>query len=181
MRITGSITRSVIAASLTVIVSIAAGSTTRAGSPQGEEMKRITIEANARGTSTQLGRTVGVTIIINEFSTADDQAALLQAFKAKGSQGLANALGKMHAKGRIAIPGTLGYDLNYIRQFQTPTGTRIRFVTDRPIRMAENWADSRSSQYNLSAGEIDKDFSITYYCFSFFETTSNSLRKIGFK
>jgi len=61
----------------------------------------------------------------------------------------------MKAKGRIAITGTLGYDVNYIRVFQMPDGSRkIRLVTDRPITFGEAWSDSRSMEYNLSAIEI---------------------------
>ena len=55
----------------------------------------------------------------------------------------------------IAITGTLGYDVNYIRRFQRPDGTTVlRLVTDRPIRFGEAWTDSRSSDYNLSGVEI---------------------------
>jgi hypothetical protein len=92
---------------------------------------------------------------INELSTAEDQKALLEAFNAKGNEGLVNALSKMPSKGRISITGTLGYDVNYIRQFKLPDGTtKIRLVTDRPIRFGEVWSDSRSSDYNLSGIEI---------------------------
>ena len=70
-------------------------------------------------------------------------------------RGLYHALNKMKAKGRIAITGTLGYDVNYIRVLQMPDGSRkIRLVTDRPITFGEAWSDSRSMEYNLSAIEI---------------------------
>jgi hypothetical protein len=114
------------------------------------------IEATALGTSTQLGRVVNVTIIIYDYSTPDDQKALLEAFSQGGQEGLVNAVTKMSAKGRIAITGTLGYDLNYIRQWPTEDGgRRIRFVTDRPITFGEAWSQSRSMEYSLSAGEIN--------------------------
>jgi hypothetical protein len=97
-------------------------------SAQEEPMPKIAkpeyIQATAEGTSTQMGRMVSVNIIINEYSTVEDQKALIQAFGEKGNEGLNHALDKMKAKGRIAITGTLGYDLNYIRQFQTPDGNR---------------------------------------------------------
>jgi hypothetical protein len=114
-----------------------------------------TIRAIARGTSTQLGRLVNVDIRINSLSAASDQGALLEAFQAGGSEGLANALEKMRAKGRIAITGTLGYDLNYIRKFANPNGdTVIRFVTDRPIRFGEAWGSTRSRDYEITIGEV---------------------------
>ncbi len=114
-----------------------------------------TIRAIARGTSTQLGRLINVDIRINSISAAADQGALLEAFQAGGSEGLANALEKMKAKGRIAITGTLGYDLNYIRRFTDPSGnTVVRFVTDRPIRFGEAWGATRSRDYEITLGEI---------------------------
>lgn len=118
--------------------------------------KKMHIGAVAMGTSTQMGRVINIDVRINEFSTNDDQAALLEAFKSGGSQGLANALDKMKAKGRIAITGTLGYDLNYIREFKMPDGSRkLRFVTDRQILFGEAWASTRSMDYMLAVGEIN--------------------------
>ncbi|MEK6337590.1 MAG: hypothetical protein AABM67_21940 [Acidobacteriota bacterium] len=117
--------------------------------------KSIHIQAQAMGTSTQLGRSMNVTLIIEEYSTAEDQRALLGAFNEKQNEGLVNALSKMHSKGRLAITGTLGYDVNYIRLFQMPDGSKkLRLVTDRPITFGEAWSSSRSMDYSLSALEI---------------------------
>lgn len=117
--------------------------------------KRITIQAQAMGTSTQLGRTFNVTAIINELSPPEDQKILLDAFQSKGNEGLVNALSKMPAKGRLAITGTLGGDLAYIRRFQQPDGTVvIRMITNRLLRFGEVWADTRSGDYQLSGLEI---------------------------
>ena len=117
--------------------------------------KPIFIQGTARGQAQQLGRMFSFNLSINELSTAEDQKALLEAFNAKGNEGLVNALSKMPSKGRISITGTLGYDVNYIRRFKQPDGTtKIRLVTDRPITFGEAWSDSRSSDYNLSGMEI---------------------------
>ena len=117
--------------------------------------KSITIQAQAMGTSTQLGRSVGITVIINEFSPPSDQKILLDAYQQKGNEGLVNALSKMNSKGRIAITGTVGGDLAYVRKFSMPDGsTRIRFATNRLLRFGEVWADTRSTDYELSGGEI---------------------------
>lgn len=117
--------------------------------------KTIFIQGTAMGQNQQMGRMFSVNVYIEELSTPEDQKALLDAFQAKGNEGLVNALSKMKSKGRIAITGTLGYDVNYIRRFQQPDGTTvIRLVTDRPIRFGEAWHDSRSSDYNLSGMEI---------------------------
>ena len=125
------------------------------GATAASAQKREHISATAMGTATQMGKLVSIDIIINEYSTEQDKGALKEAFEADGSEGLANALDKMKAKGRIAITGTLGYDLNYIRIFKMPDGSRlIRFATDRPLRFGEMWASTRSTEYALSVGEI---------------------------
>jgi len=119
------------------------------------QKKKLTIRAIARGTSTQLGKLINVDIYINQFSPKEEQAALLEAFQSNGSEGLANALDKLPAKGRIALTGTVGYDLNYIKLFQMPDGNRmIRFVTDRPVRFGEVWGSTRSRDYDITVGEI---------------------------
>ncbi len=119
-----------------------------------------TIDATAMGTSTQLGKTVNVKVTIYEFSTPEDRQILLDAYKKGQNQGLVNALTKMKAVGRIAITGTLGYDLSYIGLVPSDTGRKIRFVTNRLLRFGEVYNNSQSIAYNLTAGEIeinDKD------------------------
>ncbi|MCM3903200.1 MAG: hypothetical protein ND866_15950 [Pyrinomonadaceae bacterium] len=117
--------------------------------------KAVYYQAQAMGQSTQLGQNFGITLIIEEYSTPDDQKALFTAFSEKQNEGLVNALSKMKSKGRLSITGTLGYDVTYIRTFPMPDGgTKIRLVTNRPIRVGEAWSDSRSMDYNLSGMEI---------------------------
>lgn len=117
--------------------------------------KYETIDATAFGTSTQMGANVGVTLIIYEFSTAEDRQILVEAFQKGQNQGLVNALEKMRAVGRIKITGTLGYDVSFIRLIETPTGRKIRFITNRQIRFGEVYADSQSQSFNLTGGELD--------------------------
>jgi hypothetical protein len=117
--------------------------------------KAEAIEATAMGTGSQMGQTYEVKLLIYEFSTADDKQNLVQAFEKGQNQGLVNALSKMRAVGRMSLTGTLGYDCSFIREFQTPTGRKIRFITNRQIRFGEAWADAQSIAYDLSGGEID--------------------------
>jgi hypothetical protein len=117
--------------------------------------KNETIDATAWGTSTQLGRNVGITLIIYEYSTAADREILLDAFQKGSNKGLVNALEKMKAVGHISITGTLGYDVSYIGLIQTPTGRKIRFVTNRKIQFAEAYYDTQTQSFDLTAGEID--------------------------
>lgn len=51
---------------------------------------------------------------IYQFSSPEDRQGLVDSFKKGQCQGLADALSKMKPVGRIAITGTLGYDLSYI-------------------------------------------------------------------
>jgi len=128
---------------------------TTSGLVSAQDKKREYVNAIAQGTSTQMGKMVSVDLIINELSTPDDQKVLIDAFQQNGSKGVTNALEKMHSKGRISITGTLGFDVNYIREFPMPDGSRkIRFVTDRPIRFGEAWTSSRTMDYSLSLGEL---------------------------
>lgn len=113
------------------------------------------ISATAMGTNQQLGRIINIDIWIYASSTPDDQKGLLEAFGENGSEGLANALEKMGSKGRIAVTGTLGFDLKYVRVFKMNDGSlNVRFVTDRPVTFAERWAAARTTDYSLAMGEI---------------------------
>jgi len=116
--------------------------------------KYETITAQAFGTGTQAGQNISVTVLIYEYSAETDRQLLIEAFNKGKDQGLVNALTKMKAVGRISITGTLGYDLSFIRMIPTPTGRRIRFITNRQIRFGEAYADAQSLDYNLTAGEI---------------------------
>jgi hypothetical protein len=122
--------------------------------------KYETIDAQAYGTSTQLGKNATIRLIIYEYSTADDRKILVESFQKGQNDGLANALERMKAVGRITIPGTLGFDVSYIHEIKTPTGRSIRFVTNRKIAFGEAYWNTQSQSFNLTAGEIrinDKD------------------------
>jgi hypothetical protein len=117
--------------------------------------KPETIEATAMGTSTQLGEEISITLNIYEFSTKADKQTLAQAFETGKNQGLVDALSKMKAAGHIEVTGNLGYDCSYIRMIPTPTGRKIRFVTNRLLGLGEVYHDRRTTAYDLTAGEFD--------------------------
>lgn len=121
----------------------------------GKDHKYETIEASAMGTGTQLGQVIAVQIEIYAFSTEEDRQALIGAFEKGQNQGLVNALTKMKAVGHCSITGTLGYDVSFIRMIPTPTGRKIRFVTNRQLRFGEVYADTQSTAFNLTGGEFD--------------------------
>jgi hypothetical protein len=121
----------------------------------GQRGSTETIDATAFGTSTQLGRNFGVKIIIYEFSSPEDRDILVQSFQQGQNDGLVNALEKMKSVGRITIPGTIGFDLSFIREVLTPTGRTIRFVTNRKIAFGESYWSTQTKSFNLTAGEIN--------------------------
>jgi len=114
-----------------------------------------TIDATARGTSTQMGNIGSIKVIVMQYSTPEDQSALKEAFLKGGNKGLVDALSKMKGIGRIQIPGTVGNELAYVSSTPTPTGRRIRFVTNRKIRFREAYQNTPSQAYDLTAGQID--------------------------
>ena len=125
------------------------------GSASAFGQKAETIEATAMGTGTQLGQNVEFRLVISDYSTMEERQVLVDAFAKGQNQGLVTALQKMRAVGRISLTGTVGYDVSFIRMIPTPTGRKLRFITNRPIRFGEAWTDSQSQSFDLSGGEID--------------------------
>jgi hypothetical protein len=117
--------------------------------------KAETLGATAMGTGTQMGQIISISVEIYEFSSPESRQLLVDAFTKGQNQGLVNALTKLPAVGHISITGTLGYDLAYVHLIPTPTGRKIRFVTNRMLRFGEVWADSQSTAFNLTGGEFD--------------------------
>jgi hypothetical protein len=122
-----------------------------------DDRKIETIDSTAMGTSTQLGTMVNVKVTIFQYSTDEDRAVLVDAFKKGQNKGLVDALANMKSVGRIAITGTLGQDLAYIRLIQTDTGRKIRFATNRQIQFGEAYYNTQSKAYDLTAGEFNLD------------------------
>jgi len=120
-----------------------------------DKTKPETIHATAMGQLTASGKTFSVTINIASYSTPTDQQTLIDAFNSGGHDALVKALSKMKSKGRVAITGTLGYDIAYVRTFPTENGRRVRLITTRPIRFKEAYVNGRTTDYDLSAIELN--------------------------
>jgi len=89
-----------------------------------------------------------VKVTIYEYSEEEDRQILIEAFTKARTKGLVNALTKMKSVGRIAITGTIGYDLSFIRLVPTPTGRKIRFVTNRLLRFGEAYYNTQTTAFN---------------------------------
>lgn len=122
-----------------------------------DKPKRETIQAQAMGQNRAAGKNFNVTVSIDSYSTPDDQKSLISAFSQGGQAALSKSLSKMQPKGRVAVTGTLGYSIAYVRTFSTENGRRIRLITDRPIRFLEARENGRSTDYDLSALELNLD------------------------
>ena len=113
------------------------------------------IQANAMGTSTQMGKMVNVNIHIDEFSTQDDRKALIDAFKRSGQDGIVAALGRMKGKGRFSTPYGVGNEVKYIFELPPDNGRRhIRLITDRRIAFGEAYDNTRSKEYSLGGVDL---------------------------
>jgi hypothetical protein len=120
-----------------------------------DKPKRETIQAQAMGQNRAAGKTFNVTVSIDSYSTPEDQKLLISAFTQGGQAALSKSLSKMQSKGRVAVTGTLGYSIAYVRTFSTEDGRKIRLITDRPIRFVEARENGRSTDYDVSALELN--------------------------
>jgi hypothetical protein len=121
------------------------------------QKKSETIQAQAWGDVWAAGKTFNMTIIIQSYSTPQDQKTLIDAFNQGGHDAMVKVLQKMPSRGRIAMTGTLGTDIAYVRSFPTETGRKIRVVTDRPIYFRESYHAGRSTQYDVTVAELNID------------------------
>jgi hypothetical protein len=121
-----------------------------------QDQGRMTIQATAKGTSTQLGRMVDVNIYIEAYSTDDDRQTLINAFKQRKQDGLVDALQDMKPKGRIRFSnGGVGNDIKYIIELPSDKGRKLRLVTDRWLSFGELYNNTRSSDYSVGAIELN--------------------------
>jgi len=121
-----------------------------------QAQERMTIQATAMGTSTQLGKIYNVNIQIEQFSTTEDRNSLINAFKKSGQDGMVKVLEDMKPKGRIRFAsGGVGNDIKYIIELPSEKGRRLRLVTDRTLAFAELYQGTRSRDYAVGAIELE--------------------------
>jgi hypothetical protein len=117
-----------------------------AGSPPSE-----TIQA----TYSQAGDTIGVTLVVYNYSTASELQLLSLAFQQGQDRELAAALSKTRAAGQCTITGALGYDVAFIQMVLTPTGRRITFIASRPHPFNEADPPATPQSFDLAVGQFD--------------------------
>ena len=127
-----------------------------AGGTTVQAQERMTIQATAMGTSTQMGKIYNVNIQIEQFSTTEDRNSLINAFKKSGQDGMVKVLEDMKPKGRIRFAsGGVGNDIKYIIELPSEKGRRLRLVTDRTLAFAELYQGTRSRDYAVGAIELE--------------------------
>ena len=120
-----------------------------------QAQQRMTIQATAMGTSTQMGKMYNINIHIEQLSTPEDRKALIDGFTRSGQDGLVDALEHMKPKGRIRFAsGGVGNDIKHIIELPSENGRRFRLVTDRILAFGELYNSTRSRDYSVGAIEL---------------------------
>jgi len=108
-----------------------------------------------QATYAQAGKTIGITLIIYNYSTSSDLQVLSRAFEEGQDRGLAAALSKTKAVGHCSITGALSYDVNFIQMVVTPTGRKITFIASRPHQLDEADPGAQSQSFDVAVGQFD--------------------------
>ncbi len=103
----------------------------------------------------QAGNTVGITLIVYNYSTSADLQVLSTAFQKGQDRELATALSRTKAAGHCTITGTLSNDVAFIRVVSTPTGRQITFITSRPSPLDGTDPSAPSQSFDLEVGQFD--------------------------
>jgi len=103
------------------------------------------------------GKSVGITIYINSYTTDEEGQNFLQVLKTQGQDGLEKAFDKTPERGRVAIIGTTGNTISYVRQRPAETKRTVRMATNRTISFPELWASPRSRDYKFGIIELRLD------------------------
>ena len=102
------------------------------------------------------GGATTLNIVIERWSTDEERAKLLDTLVEKGPDKLLDVVDDIKPRaGFIRTNRSLGWDIQYAREFPLPTGgKRIIFVTDRPMGFYEMHNSTRSADYEFMLCEI---------------------------
>ena len=123
--------------------------------------KKDPMRFSAFAVSMPTGRSGRVEIAIERWSTHAERKALLElvagtSFNAGGQDKLLSALQKIKPRaGYIRTPNSLGWDIQYAREFALPEGVRqIVIATDKPVSFLAAAAGARTMDYPFSFVEM---------------------------
>jgi hypothetical protein len=102
------------------------------------------------------GRTVPFTIIVNGYSSSEEQQQLKSALQSGGQEELLDVLSKMR-KGRLQATGSVGVPINAVFTSPAEKGTKITIIYQRTVSFFEVRRGSRSQDYKFGYIEIFLD------------------------
>ena len=108
-----------------------------------------------RATYAQAGNTIGVTLIVYNYTTSADLELLSLAFQQGQDRQLAIALSKTKAAGHCSIAGDPNFDVAFIQMIVTPTGREITFIANRPPQSDEVSSEPDSQSFDLLVGQFE--------------------------
>jgi len=103
------------------------------------------------------GKSVGVNIFVNSYTTNDEVQQFLDTLKAQGQDGLEKAFDKAPERGRIAVTGSTGNTIAFIRSRNAETKRILRMATNRIIGFNELVQSPRSRDYKFTIIELRLD------------------------
>lgn len=103
------------------------------------------------------GKSVGVTIFINSYTTNEEVPNYINILKANGQDGIAAAFDNTKGRGRIAIEGAAGNDISFIRQRTVDHMRVVRMATNRNISFPDLTPSPRSRDYKFGIVELHLD------------------------
>jgi hypothetical protein len=116
----------------------------------------ILLESNMRMPP---GQTYQLTMNIDEWTPVEDRKRVLVALKEGGEDAALKELEKMKA-GYVVPPAFArqpSWKVAIATKVETPTGTLVRIVTDRPIAFFEAYKSTRSKDYRFGVAEFKLD------------------------
>jgi len=105
------------------------------------------------------GQPYQLTMNIDQWTPVEDRKRVLVARNEGGEEAALKVLEKMKA-GYVVPPAWANqpsWKVAIATKFETPTGTVVRVVTDRPIAFFEAYQDTRSTDYRFGVAEFKLD------------------------
>jgi hypothetical protein len=105
------------------------------------------------------GKTYQVTLNVEKWTPVEDRKRVLVALKEGGEDAALKELREMKA-GYVTPPAWArepSWKIAIATKFETPTGTVVRVVTDRPIAFFEAYQSTRSKDYRFGVAEFKLD------------------------
>ena len=94
---------------------------------------------------------------INSYTTDEEVKNYLDILKTQGQDGLEKAFDKTKERGRLAMTGTTGNDISFIRSRNAETKRIIRMASNRMMSFAELYNSPRSRDYKFTIIELRLD------------------------